>query len=280
MANFDEIINSLEKHRFPKLDENINSNNTMNSMNSNDRIDSIGLLRQDLTNKTKSTSSARPPGPQGVSDIGLGQKACRVSELPKILTQERINLQADGNWFYRDDLDYVKFSIWPALNKSKTNFTSFKVQYGLKTCGNWNLKQQQYKSQLTANHNDYLGYVKQLWQGWESWQYQAIADYVKASNNQVPRQFAYAGRCSPNLGKRTTVNRAPNLPYTSILLGFDRDEDEWFLKLFHHDIEVVRTIPNWEWQQSVADWINQYGIKNEFNKKTPPMLTTEWRRVE
>jgi len=280
MANFDEIINSLEKHRFPKLDENSNNIKTIDTIETNDRIKTIGLLRQDLTNKTKSTSSARPSGLQDASEVDLGQKACRVSELPKILTQERINLQADGNWFYKDDLDYVKISIWPTLNKSKTNYTSFKVQYGLKTCGNFNLRQQQYKSHLTANHNDYLGYVKQLWKGWESWQYQGIADYVKASNKQVPRQFAYAGRCSPNLGKRTTLNRAPNLPYTSILLGFDSDEDEWFLKLFHHDIEVVRTIPNWEWQQSLADWINEYGVKNEFNKKTPPMLTTEWRRVE
>jgi len=266
-------------HKSNKFDENINTIDTIKT------IDTIRTNRTNRTNRTMvvfnqeltKTNDYPTSWPLGPEALGESQEAEGVMESAQILTlaDEQRDLKAQGEWIQQHWVDYVKVSVYPTLDQT-SHFTSFKCQYGLKLA-NIDLRRHQYTAKLTNRHNDYLGYARSKWSDADTWYYPTIAATVK--QHWKFNEDAYVGRGSRNVGLRKTKHKMPNLGYTTVMINYDTDEDEWVCNLWHHDFHKRMSIPNNEWVACYTYWVREHGIKKEFNKKVPPMVAFEWRNL-
>lgn len=264
---------------FTCSDENINTIKTIKTIVTNKTIktnktNGVFISTPEMT-ITNDPSSARPAGDQCLEDSSC-QKALGVVAAPKTLAQERQELIAANQWINQLTVDYVKVSVWPVLDRD-ARWTSYQCQYGLKLIQT-DLRLNQFTCKLTNRHNDYLGYAREKWCDADIWEYTKIAQDVKEGNQSIPGS-AYAGRCSRNVGRRKGLTKMPNLGFTSIKLIYEPDEDEWACYLWHQDFFKKMTIPLYEWNHCRDDWMKQYSIGKEFNKKTPPMTAFVWRNL-
>lgn len=266
-----------------KLDENINTINTIKTIKTIDTIKTNKTMVVFVDDKSSPTitsdiSSARPLGPCGSLDGVSPQEGKGVVEIapPKLTLQQEKKLLIDAEqWIHQNSVDFVKVSIFPQLD-SQNLYNDYKCQYGLKL-HQQDLRKHQYSCKVTSRHNDYLGYAKTKWDDAETWKYPEVADIIKTSwKIGCP---AYGGRASVNAGVRKANRRMPILAYTTILINYEHEEEQWCCHVWHHDFYKMMTIPNWEWEQAKTQWIQTYGIKKEFHKKVPPMIAFEWRNL-
>lgn len=259
--------------------ENINSiNNTKNKNNNNNMV----ILEGDPS--TKPSTNPASPGPVGQEEGEGSLEGCREAEgvegnlAPKPnLADERIALIQSGNWINPSDIDYLKIDIWPQPN-SQGKYTDYKVMYAFKTKNNYDLRSNKFASKLTRRHNDYYSYLADKWDNVDVWPvYRNVMEAVKQYNKGGGE--AHAGRAAANTGVRKNPKKRPILPYTTVLLYEDHQDDDWICDIWHHDFHVAKTVPRWQWREEYDKWIKEFGIKKEFNKKVPPMITMEWRSV-
>lgn len=256
-------------------DENINTIKTIKTIEAIKTNKTIGLFISNEMTSTNDPSSARPAGDHSLEDSSC-QKALGVVAAPKTLAQERQELVDSNQWITQSSVGYVKVSIWPVLDKD-ARWTSYQCQYGLKL-DNTDLRLNQFTCKLTNRHNDYLGYAREKWPDANGWKYPEIAAIVKEGNQSIPGS-AYAGRCSRNVGRRKGLTKMPNLAFTSTLLIYEAEEDEWACYLWHHGFFKRMSIPQYEWNHCQSEWMKTHSITKEFHKKSPPMIAFEWRNL-
>lgn len=289
MFNSQEHIRQLLEQRGIQFDsapgENINTSNTDNTSNTNKTDKTNGILTSQEVTIAKDIS-ARPLGTSSrsgesekshlevaMSQREMGDRNPEVTELDKHKTSAVLA----GQWIEQDQVDYVKASVYP-VRDSKGEWSSFKILYNLKLAG-VPLIHHKYSSKITSSHKDYISYPRALWGDVSAWRYQEIAEFVRQSNKAA--MPAFAGRSSRNIGVRKTTNKMPNLPFTSVMMYFDPDDDCWEMVIHHHDFsKTLIGIPDYIWNPAWDRWINQYAdVKRTKDTKVPPMISFEWRNL-
>lgn len=254
--------------------ENSNSSNSNKSNDCRKSIESKAVVAQEAK-MALSEVATLPVG--GDQEGQLGQEE-DVGNGPGSLKVERARLVEAGRWLGQRDIAYANVNIWPTLDRQQTRYASYRVQYTLKVGTDTALKK--YKSTLTYRAKDYISYPRQLWTDADDWHYPVIAQSMNQINRWPDGPWAFAGRCSENIGHRTTKFRMPTLPYTTILLHrdpeADRLEDDWQLNIWHHAVKLEFSFPKEEWDERLDQWLRKYAVSNEKRQKTPPFIKADY----
>lgn len=271
--------------------ENNNTVNTVNTNNTDNTDNTVGIFTSDEVTIARKDLCEGPLGPfqeksvesqKSQLSVAMFQEKMGDTAAPGILSElDKLKSHAviANQWITQNQVDYVKASVYPETNKSG-DWTTWKISYSLKL-KSVPLNEHKYTSRITSNYLDYRQYIKTLWGDTapNEWHYPLITEYVKTSNKQqVP---AFAGRCSRNIGQRKTGHKMPNLPFTSVLMYFDIEEDAWELTLYHNDFQKTMSIPEYTWNSALATWMDQHSNKPKWKKGStvPPMISFEWRNL-